>query len=111
MATSLENALSCGVEREALRIDSWRRSARLYQMAGALLKAGEAWLAAGDKSVAADLFFAALDDRRAAELFFDCGRFSEAGISAERCLESASASTTFLSIQLLSFCSLPILVF
>ena len=85
--TCLEMALGDGISRDILQIDLWRRSAKLYQAAGALLKAAEAWLNAGDKNMAAELFSAADDDFRAAELFYECGRFPDAVTSAECCLE------------------------
>ncbi|MCK5915192.1 MAG: hypothetical protein KAG92_03550, partial [Deltaproteobacteria bacterium] len=88
--TSIEKALSCGLKREDLATDLWRRSALLYKTAGALHKSAEAWLMAGDKSAAAELFFAAGDDPQAAELFFECGRLAEAVTSAGRYLENSS---------------------
>jgi|GEM_PF-5772234 len=82
--TSLAVAIDNGIGREVLRVYLWRRSARLYQATGNLLKAAEARLNAGDKNVAAELFAEADDDFRAAELFYDCGRFYEAVSCAER---------------------------
>jgi len=94
--TALAVAIANGIEREVLRVDLWRRSARLYQAAGDLLKAAEARLKAGDKIKAAELFAAADDDFRAAELFYDCSRFSDALNCAERCLETLTEKDFFL---------------
>ncbi len=89
---SLENALTCGITRETLAVELWRRSAESYLMAGELGKSGESWLKAGDKNRAAELFFEAGENLRAAELFFDCNRFVEALKNAQRCLEKSSAA-------------------
>lgn len=87
---SLDNALACGITREILAVELWRRSAEAYLMAGELSKSGESWLKAGDKNRAAELFFESGEDLRAAELFFDCNRFVEALKSARRCRENSS---------------------
>jgi hypothetical protein len=98
--TSLASALDSGVDREALRLDLWCRSAKLYQAAGARLQAAEAWLEADDKNVAAELFSAVDDNFRAAELFYDCGRFSEVVICAERCRGSLTVKDFFRQVAM-----------
>ncbi len=98
--SSLVMALDNGLDPESLRLDLWRQSARLYQAAGSLLKAAEAWLEVGDKNAAAELFTAVDDDFRAAELFYDCGRFSEALTCAERCRETIADKDFFRRVVL-----------
>ena len=98
--TFLTAALDNGSDREKLRLDLWRRSARLYQVSAAFQKAADAWSEAGDKNAAAEMFRAAADDFRAAELFYDCGRYEETLACAERCWETLTIKDFFRRIGL-----------
>ncbi len=98
--TLLAAALANGIEREKLRLELWRRSARLYQAAANFPKAAAAWSEAGDKNAAAEMFRAAADEFRAAELFFACGRFEEALACAERCRKTIEQKDFFRRIAL-----------